>query len=394
MSNECNPLIGSRQRAKRWYTNVPYPLALSSVAAILVLLIISTNQQHGERKSSPSLIGSSEDDLSPSIQYQHQNSFIRPGSIFLDTKGIPINAHGGGFLFLNDTYYWYGEIKSGPTYLPDANADWGGTRVDLTGISCYSSKDLLNWENLGNVLPAVSDPDHDLYIDKVAERPKVVYNGNTGKFVMWLHVDSMDYKRARCGVAISDRPDGPFEYIGSFRPNGKMARDLTVFVDDDESSTAYLFTSSEDNAAIHVSQLSDDYQSTTGNCSRIFVNRYMEAPTIFKHNGKYYFIGSGCTAWNPNAARSAVASSIWGPWEELGNPCRGEDANTTFHSQSTYVLPVNGRKRDGSSNRFVFAADRWNEGNLSSSQYVWLPLTFDDESGNPVFEWQVEWSPA
>lgn len=70
----------------------------------------------------------------------------------------------------------------------------------------------------------------------------------------------------------------------------------------------------------------------------------MEAPAIFKKDGLYYFMGSGCTGWKPNAARSAVAPSIWGPWTELGNPCQGENSETTFHSQSTYILPVSGRK--------------------------------------------------
>ena len=297
------------------------------------------------------------------LDYNNDKKYIHPGSIFLDIQNKLINAHGGGFLFYNNTYYWYGEIKVGSTYLPESNEDWGGTRVDLTGISCYSSADLLNWKYNGNVLPAVlNDTEHDLYIDKVAERPKVVYNEQTDKFVMWLHIDSMDYKRARSGVAVSDTPEGPFTYIHSFRPNiNQMARDLTVFVDDDTRS--YLFYSSEDNAAIHVTELSEDYLSTKGNYSRIFVGRYMEAPTVFKKDGAYYFIGSGCTAWKPNAARSAVSyTSILGPWEELGNPSRGLDANATFYSQSTYVLPV---VSDDGSDRFIFIADRWNEQNLS-----------------------------
>ena len=330
---------------------------------------------------------------------RRENEVIRPGSIFSDTRGAPINAHGGGFLFHGGTYYWYGEIKSGATYLPASNADWGGTRVDLVGISCYSSSDLLNWEYRGNVLPASGDPHHDLYRDNVAERPKVVYNVGTGKFVMWLHVDGADYARARCGVAASDRPDGPFRYAGSFRPDGQMARDLTVFVDDDDGDNdggkrAYLLSSSEDNAAIHVSELTDDYTNTTGNYTRIFVGGFAEAPSAFKRRGRYYFIGSGCTAWRPNPARSAVSStSIRGPWTELGNPCRGEGADTTFRSQSTYVLPVaddEGRVGD----RFIFVGDRWNEWNLSDSGYVWLPLSFDEESGHPIVTWHDEWSPA
>jgi hypothetical protein len=338
------------------------------------------------------------------------SSSIRPGSIFLDTNGNPINAHGGGFLFHDNTYYWYGEIKIGKTYLPKENANWGGSRVDFTGISCYSSHDLIHWQYRGNVLPAVKDKSHDLYYATgVAERPKVIYNSLTNKFVMWLHIDSLDYKKARSGVATSDSPHGSFTYIQSIRPNGQMARDLTLFVDykydDDESHpTAYLIASSENNAVTHIHELTSNYTSFTGNWKRIFENRYMEAPTIFVRRNRsdekryYYFVGSGCSGWLPNAARSAVSTSgsIWGPWTELGNPCRGNDANTTFHSQSTYVLPLNNGDNDDDDDdvRFIFAADRWNEKNLSDSRYVWLPLTFEadeDGGGSPIIHWHDEW---
>lgn len=379
MSNERSPILptaASRESKKESSSRYAFFVA-SSIAAVVGLLHYANTHHMGVARTGPTtqLMGSSQQTLT-----------IRPGSIFIDNRGEPINAHGAGFLFFEGVYYWYGEIKSGPTDLPAANADWGGTRVDLTGISCYSSKDLLNWKYHGNILPAVVDDiNHDLYIGNVAERPKVVFNAKSGKFVMWLHVDSLDYSKARCGVATSDNPEGPFEYLGSFRPNKQMARDLTVFVDDDER--AYLFTSSEDNAAMHISQLSDDYISTTGNYSRIFVGRFMEAPTVFKKSGKYYFIGSRCTAWKPNAARSAVASSIWGPWVELGNPCIGDDANTTFHSQLTYALPLG-------SGRFMLAADRWVEKNLSDSRYIWLPISFDEDNGNPIIRWRDEWSPG
>mmetsp|Transcript_1529 Transcript_1529/g.2712 ORF Transcript_1529/g.2712 Transcript_1529/m.2712 type:complete len:420 (-) Transcript_1529:1535-2794(-) len=337
------------------------------------------------------------DQNSDQKQSDTKSTTIRPGSIFLDTNGDPINAHGGGFLFHENIYYWYGEIKIGKTYTPPANVNWGGSRVDLVGISCYSSQDLIHWESRGIVLPAVTDdPSHDLYVKGVAERPKVVYNSLANKFVMWLHIDSMDYKRARSGVAESDSPVGPFTYIQSFRPNDQMARDLTLFVDN-KSTTAYLITSSEDNAVMHINELTSNYTSFTGKWKPIFQGRYMEAPTIFQRGEKYYFIGSGCTAWKPNAARSAVStSSIWGPWTELGNPCRGEDADTTFHSQSTYVLPISDGK--GGEERFMFAADRWNEKNLSDSRYVWLPIEFGaaEDEGNggeegPMIHWQDGW---
>ena len=335
-----------------------------------------------------------------------------PAEIWPDISGKPINAHGGGMLFHDGVYYWYGEFKEGRTWSPRANRSWGGTRVVALGVSCYSSTNLYDWKFEGLVLPAVTkNRSHDLHSTKVIERPKVIYNRATKKFVMWMHIDSEDYKAARSGVAISDSPTGPFNYLGSFRPNagiwpdnvtdadkqrsktnhlardfktGQMARDMTVFVDDD--GKAYQFYSSEENATMHVSLLSDDYLKPAGKFARIFVGRFMEAPAVFKRGGKYYLIASGCTGWSPNAARSAVSDSIWGHWIELGNPCQGEEADITYRSQSTYVQPVQGLR-----DTFIFMADRWNSTNLPDSRYIWLPLEFET-NGQPLVRWVSKWS--
>ncbi len=80
---------------------------------------------------------------------------FRPGKVWLDTAGAPINAHGGGMLRHGDTYYWYGESKEGRTPLPDENRSWGGRRVDVSGIRCFSSKDLFTWKDEGLALRAV-----------------------------------------------------------------------------------------------------------------------------------------------------------------------------------------------------------------------------------------------
>ena len=73
-----------------------------------------------------------------------------------DTDGNPINAHGGGILYHNGKYYWYGEYKKGETILPDW-AKWECYRTDVTGVSCYSSPDMVNWTFEGIVLPAEKD---------------------------------------------------------------------------------------------------------------------------------------------------------------------------------------------------------------------------------------------
>jgi len=39
-----------------------------------------------------------------------QNRTFQPGKIWHDTNGHHINAHAGGFLFHEGTYYWFGQI--------------------------------------------------------------------------------------------------------------------------------------------------------------------------------------------------------------------------------------------------------------------------------------------
>lgn len=345
-----------------------------------------------------------------------------PGQVWPDTKGTPINAHGGGILFQNSTYYWFGEYK--------VAGELGNTAQ--VGVSCYSSNDLYNWKNEGIALKVVeNDSLHDLAKGCILERPKVIFNRKTGKYVMWFHLElkGHGYDAARSGVAVSDNASGPYTFIRSFRPdsgfwpvnvqpfhfypvsdsikssycggkgclpahpdslnvlgrdfkNGQMARDMNLFVDDD--GTAYLIYASEENSCLHISKLSEDYLACSGKYIRIFADRYMEAPAMFKRKGKYYLFASDCTGWTPNAARSAMADSVFGNWTELGNPCIGPDSAFTFHSQSTCVLPV-ADKNDA----FIFIGDRWNPKNAIDGRYIWLPIYF--KNGKPQLKWKDKW---
>ncbi|ASA19678.1 glycoside hydrolase family 43 protein [Paenibacillus donghaensis] len=306
---------------------------------------------------------------------QIENSmFIRPGEVWLDTGGEPIQAHGGGMLYYEGSYYWYGENKSAAT----CNA-----RTDVVGVSCYCSTDLARWDNKGIVLAAMpEEPEHDLHPSKVLERPMVIYNEATRTFVMWLHSDEADYSGARAGVAVSKTPDGPFRYLGSVRPNDMMSRDMTVFVDDDRE--AYLFYSSEHNSTLHIVRLSGDYLSPTESYTRQFPDSYREAPAVFKDKGCYYLITSGCTGWEANAAEYAIAEHPLGPWTVMGNPCTGSEVETTFRSQSTFVFPA-----AGSPGQYIFMADRWNSSDLGDSRYMWLPVT--TQNGQLSLGWRDEW---
>ncbi|KAJ6808402.1 uncharacterized protein M6B38_166840 [Iris pallida] len=310
----------------------------------------------------------------------NDSMFFYPARMWLDMDGNPIQAHGGGVLFdeKSQTYYWYGENKDGETYHAHKK---GAARVDIIGVSCYSSKDLWTWKNEGVVLPGEeTNITHDLHRSNVLERPKVLYNDRTGQYIMWMHVDDVNYTKASVGVAIADSPTGPFEYLYSKQPHGFDSRDMTVFKDDD--GKAYLVYSSEDNSELHIGPLTDDYLDVTRVMRRILVGQHREAPALFKYEGTYYMITSGCSGWAPNRALAHAAESIMGPWETMENPCIGGNKifrMTTFFSQSTFVLPL-----PGLPGSYIFMADRWNPPELKDSRYVWLPLTVGGVADEPL----------
>lgn len=277
---------------------------------------------------------------------------ITNGTQFTDTSGNVVHAHGGGVLKVGGYYYWFGESR---------NAD-----NTFKAVAAYRSTDLRNWEFRNNVLTQSSAA--ELGVANI-ERPKVIYNASTGKYVMWMHKENgSDYGEARAAVAVGDTVDGNYTYRGSFRPLGHMSRDITIYND---NGTAYMLSAADENRDLHIYRLTADYlgiQSLVGN---FWNDAAREAPALFKRGSTYFLITSGLTGWSPNQAKYATASSITGPWSGWTNV--GD--STTFRSQSTFVLPIQGT----ATTSYLYMGDRWAGawgGPVGDSQYVWLPIAF------------------
>jgi beta-xylosidase len=281
------------------------------------------------------------------------------GNKLTDTNGNIINAHGGGFIKVGSYYYWIGE-----------------NRHEGVLVSCYRSKNLIDWEFRGNLLSRNSHPELDM---ANIERPKVIYNSKTRKFVMWMHYEyGNDYSYARAAVAVSDDIEKPFTFLRSFRPFGNMSRDCTLYKDED--GKAYFFSSARENYDMMQYCLTDDYLDVKEQVATLWPGGHREAPAMVKR-GKYYFmITSGCTGWAPNQAKYAYAPSIRGPWSELADIGN----QTTYESQSTYILSVgNGKK-----STCIYVGDRWDGQQYFNSTYVFLPLTFSNET-----KMELHWQP-
>lgn len=284
------------------------------------------------------------------------------GQMWYDDEQNPIQAHGGMILKHEEKWYWYGENK-GIDNCPNS------TRVDVIGISCYSSDDLLNWHYEGLVLQPDKDNTNSLLKkENVCERPKVIFNNETRKFVMWLHIDTPDYVYAGVGIAVADKPTGPFKMIQIKRPNRQDSRDMTLFVDEDDS--AYLIHSSNGNRTLHIARLIKDYTDVDEFYVSILIDQDREAPAVIYDKGVYYMITSGCTGWRYNSALYATSDFLLGKWKLIDNPCEGEGYRETFKGQSTFLFRAD--------NQIYLMLDHWVPNDLQKSGYSILPVTLLD----------------
>lgn len=316
-------------------------------------------------------------------------STFEAGEVWLDDCGRPIRCFGGNVIRdeLAGRWFWYGQHYEGPTYFSEFMAPHSGgvyyEHARTRGVACYSSADLRSWHFEGDVLPASSERDHDLWEGGVINRPKVARVPATGRYVLWFHSDLPDYEGAYAACAVADSPSGPFRYLGRTRPHGAQSRDFNLFTDEDGS--LWHVHVAESNHTLHVSRLSEDGLGFAGENHRVLIDRKREAPVLFRHDGWYWLLTSPSFGWHPGPGEIARARRLEGPWESLGNPFVGPGRDVSFRSQPTWVMPLPG----GRNGEFVYLGDRWNTLDLADSRHVWLPLSFRGECA--VIKWTPQW---
>ena len=297
---------------------------------------------------------------------------IAPGTVWNDTQGNVIQAHGEGITKVDGKYYWLGEDKT--------------NGAAFQNVKCYSSTDLKNWTFVNNVLTRQASG--DLGPNRVIERPHVIYNAGTSQFVMYMHVDSSNYTDRKAGVATCSSVCGSYTYRGSMNPLGHDSLDDTLF---QEGTIGYFLSEDRTNTKLQIYQLSDDYLTVA---SLVATVPQYESPAVAKIGSTYFLLGSHLTGWSTNDNQYSTASSMAGPWSAWKSFAPA--GSNTCNSQSTFILPVIG----SSSTTYVFLADRWNSNNLTDSRYIWQPLTINGTtiSVTCATSWKINastgvWSP-
>lgn len=346
------------------------------------------------------------------------NQSIKPGQPWLDTNGVRIQAHAGYMLYVDGTFYWYGENKEKSV---------SEYEIWHWGVRLYSSRDLYNWQDEGLIMfPTPEDPNSPLHPQSKMDRPHIIYNEKTKKYVLWMKVMGPDMQYM--SVAVADTIKGPFEIVNKkLHPGGMNSGDFDLVKFEDGKAVIVFERVHKD---MIVMDLTDDYLDTTVihsvHYERPFPPYVREAPAVFFRKGKGYIITSGTTAKMPNPSETATFDDIHGEWKILGNPHVDDAKNTSFDSQISCVF-----RHPRYEDLYIAMADRWlndltpdkptgveyyaalfdenypmtperrtelrnmssreiTARNTAMAEYVWLPIVFENDV--PKIYWSDEWT--
>lgn len=345
---------------------------------------------------------------------------IKPGKLWLDTAGKPIQAHGFS-VFWNEKeklWYWYGENKE--------KTD-GKVTIWHWGVRYYTSPDLYNWTDCGLLIPPepndLTSPLHPTYC---VDRPHIIYCAKTNKYVAWLKIMG-EGESQFMSVLEADRFEGPYRFVNRiYKPLDMDSGDFCLHADPD--GRAYIWFE-RPHFQLICATLTDDYTAVTGEYSVHYDGLTppytREAPTYFERGGRRYLFTSGTSGYFPNPSKVCVFDDVHGEYRDLGDPFIGDRSGTSFSSQITSVIQLPG------TDKYIACADRWmpqfytkligkavtsgmervfkdykpdlapkkaaplpgkeqkHGENTSIARYVWLPIEWEGEK--PVIRWHSEW---
>jgi hypothetical protein len=368
-----------------------------NIFALLLAVSMLTTQckkteslANAEQPVKPEQSSAASPDLPSSAAAAVAQSSIFPSAQWNDINGVAINAHGGSVFYEGGFYHWFGSHKIAGK---SENSGLSGG-----GVHLYRSRDLINWNDFGIVMPVIyGTSTSDIAYGARIERPHVVYNASTRKYVCMFKLFLKDggLTTGYNGVATSNTATGPYTYQGKFLAASSTvgSGDFTLFKD---GSTVYLITVRKTDRAMVIGKLNNSYNGLSGAMTvmpNIIIST--EAPCIFLKSGVYHLLGSGSTGWDPNPARYYTTTNLLGSWTRQGNNCYGFNPITgltgqakTFGGQPTDIIQI-----QGVDNQYIAMMDVWKPTDPINGKYIWLPFRVRNQkfAVNWFSNWNLSW---
>jgi beta-xylosidase len=193
------------------------------------------------------------------------------------------------------------------------------TNYKMPDWHVFSSTNMVDWKDYGAVLSphTFSWATGDAYAGQCIER-----NGKFYWYVATFHKkDSLSNGGAAIGVAVSDRPTGPFkDAIGKALITNEMTTDMkyswddidpTVFIDNGQ---AYMYWG---NGSCKWIKLKDNMIEAASPITTFKPLHYIEGPWVYKRNKLYYLVYASAGT-KPEMIEYCTATGPEGPWEYRG----------------------------------------------------------------------------
>ena len=238
-------------------------------------------------------------------------------------------------------------------------------------LDAFSSRDLKHWTKHENIITS----DEITWLNQALWAPAIV--GKDGKYYLFYACNDVhEGEIGGIGVAVADRPEGPFRdllgkpLIGEI-VNGAQPIDQFVFRDPASGQWLMYYGGWKH---CNLVRLADDFRSLVpfedGEIYKeVTPENYVEGPFMLVKDGKYYFMWSeGGWTRDDYCVAYAVADSPFGPFERVGTILKADNVHGTgagHHSvvrrgDDYYIIyhrhPMDANRRDG--NNRVVCIDR------------------------------------
>jgi beta-xylosidase len=209
-------------------------------------------------------------------------------------------------------------VENGTVYLYVGHDQATATDKDyvMKEWRLYTSCDMKNWTDRGSPI----QPSAFKWAIGKVDAWAADITKRDGKYYFYATVDHASIPGRAIGVAVSDKPEGPFvDARGSALITNNMTLETNIAWDDidpaifqDDDGAAYLYWG---NSVLKWAKLKPNMTELDGPIHTVGVERFTEASYLHKHNGTYYLSYS---REFPEETAYMTGPTATGPWTYRG----------------------------------------------------------------------------